>query len=118
MSTTPLTLSFAGQQPPIALPQVPGTRGPVGVDMRGLNQSGFCSYDPGFANTAGCQSAISWIDTENSVLLHRGYPVDQLARQCDFLEVAYIMRTVTRRMRPAIKPFARPSPAILWSTSR
>ncbi|MGD1729922.1 citrate (Si)-synthase, partial [Klebsiella pneumoniae subsp. pneumoniae] len=57
MSTTPLTLSFAGQQPPIALPQVPGTRGPVGVDMRGLNQSGFCSYDPGFANTAGCQSA-------------------------------------------------------------
>ena len=59
--------------------------------MRGLNQSGFCSYDPGFANTAGCQSAISWIDTENSVLLHRGYPVDQLARQCDFLEVAYIM---------------------------
>lgn len=91
MSTTPLTLSFAGQQPPIALPQVPGTRGPVGVDMRGLNQSGFCSYDPGFANTAGCQSAISWIDTENSVLLHRGYPVDQLARQCDFLEVAYIM---------------------------
>lgn len=91
MSTTPLTLSFAGQQPPLALPQVPGTRGPVGVDMRGLNQSGFCSYDPGFANTAGCQSAISWIDTENSVLLHRGYPVDQLARQCDFLEVAYIM---------------------------
>lgn len=59
--------------------------------MCGLNQSGFCSYDPGFANTAGCQSAISWIDTENSVLLHRGYPVDQLARQCDFLEVAYIM---------------------------
>ncbi len=59
--------------------------------MRGLDQSGFCSYDPGFANTAGCQSAISWIDTENSVLLHRGYPVDQLARQCDFLEVAYIM---------------------------
>ncbi|HBY5574093.1 TPA: citrate synthase, partial [Klebsiella pneumoniae] len=91
MSTTPLTLSFAGQQPPLALPQVPGTRGPVGVDMRGLDQSGFCSYDPGFANTAGCQSAISWIDTENSVLLHRGYPVDQLARQCDFLEVAYIM---------------------------
>ena len=68
MSTTPLTLSFAGQQPLLALPQVPGTRGPVGVDMRGLNQSGFCSYDPGFANTAGCQSAISWIDTENSVL--------------------------------------------------
>ncbi|MFS9546443.1 hypothetical protein Q6295_38900, partial [Klebsiella pneumoniae] len=42
MSTTPLTLSFAGQQPLLALPQVPGTRGPVGVDMRGLNQSGFC----------------------------------------------------------------------------
>ena len=91
MSTTPLTLSIAGQPTPITLPQVPGTRGHVGVDIRELNHSGFCSYDPGFANTAGCQSAISWIDTENSVLLHRGYPVDQLARQCDFLEVAYIM---------------------------
>lgn len=91
MSTTPLTLSIAGQPTPITLPQVPGSRGHVGVDIRELNQSGFCSYDPGFANTAGCQSAISWIDTENSVLLHRGYPVDQLARQCDFLEVAYIM---------------------------
>ena len=91
MSTTPLTLSIAGQPTPITLPQVPGSRGHVGVDIRELSQSGFCSYDPGFANTAGCQSAISWIDTENSVLLHRGYPVDQLARQCDFLEVAYIM---------------------------
>ena len=86
--------------------------------MRGLNQSGFCSYDPGFANTAGCQSAISWIDTENSVLLHRGYPVDQLARQCDFLEVAYIMLNGDAPDEASYQTFRETITAILWSTSR
>lgn len=90
MATKPLTLSFAGQQP-IPLETVSGTLGRVGIDIRALNQSELCSFDPGFTNTAGCRSAISYIDTDNSTLLHRGYPVDQLARQCEFLEVAYIM---------------------------
>jgi citrate synthase len=90
MTTKSLTLSLDEQQS-IPLSTVSGTQGYPGMDIRPLASAGICSFDPGFANTAGCTSAISWIDTENSVLLHRGYPVDQLARQCDFLEVAWIL---------------------------
>ena len=90
MGTTPVTLSLDGQQS-ISLNTVSGTLGQIALDARTLAASGMCSFDPGFSNTAGCESAISYIDTENGVLLHRGYPVDQLARQCDFLEVACIM---------------------------
>lgn len=90
MGTKPLILSLDGQEA-IPLNTVSGTLGHLGIDLRALANSGMCSFDPGFSNTAGCESAISYIDTENSVLLHRGYPVDQLARQCEFLEVAYIM---------------------------
>ncbi|MEE7532988.1 citrate synthase [Klebsiella huaxiensis] len=90
MTTKSLMLSL-DEQRSIPLSTVTGTLGHVGMDIRPLAPSGICSFDPGFSNTAGCTSAISWIDTENSVLLHRGYPVDQLARQCDFLEVAYIL---------------------------
>lgn len=90
MTTKSLMLSL-DEQRSIPLSTVTGTLGHVGMDIRPLAPLGICSFDPGFSNTAGCTSAISWIDTENSVLLHRGYPVDQLARQCDFLEVAYIL---------------------------
>lgn len=90
MTTKSLTLSLDEQQS-IPLSTVSGTMGYLGMDIRPLASAGICSFDPGFANTAGCTSAISWIDTEKSILLHRGYPVDQLARQCDFLEVARIL---------------------------
>lgn len=68
-----------------------GVMGKNGVDIRPLGDKGLCSYDPGFANTAGCESAITYIDAANSVLLHRGFPVEQLADQCDFTEVCYIL---------------------------
>lgn len=90
MTTKSLTLSLDEQQS-IPLSMVSGTQGHVGMDIRPLAPLGICSFDPGFTNTAGCASAISYIDTEKSILLHRGYPVDQLARQCDFLEVAWIL---------------------------
>lgn len=90
MTTKSLTLSLDEQQS-IPLSAVSGTLGHVGMDIRPLAPLGICSFDPGFTNTAGCASAISYIDTEKSILLHRGYPVDQLARQCDFLEVAWIL---------------------------
>ncbi|TLV21546.1 citrate synthase [Klebsiella indica] len=90
MTTKSLTLSLDEQQS-IPLSTVSGTLGHVGMDIRPLAPLGICSFDPGFTNTAGCASAISYIDTEKSILLHRGYPVDQLARQCDFLEVAWIL---------------------------
>ncbi|TCW15264.1 citrate synthase [Raoultella sp. BIGb0138] len=90
MGTKPLILSLDEQQA-IPLNTVSGTLGQVSVDIRDLAPSGIYSFDPGFKNTAGCQSAISYIDTDNSILLHRGYPVEQLARECEFLEVAWIM---------------------------
>lgn len=90
MTTKSLTLSLDEQQS-IPLSMVSGTQGHIGMDIRPLASLGICSFDPGFTNTAGCASAISYIDTEKSILLHRGYPVDQLAHQCDFLEVAYIL---------------------------
>jgi citrate synthase len=62
------------------------------MDIRPLASAGICSFDPGFANTAGC-AVGHLVDRyrKQHLLLHRGYPVDQLARQCDFLEVAWIL---------------------------
>lgn len=68
-----------------------GVMGKDAVDIRPFGAQGLCSYDPGFANTAGCESAITYIDAVNSVLLHRGFPVEQLAEQCDFIEVCFIL---------------------------
>ncbi|XBS68501.1 citrate synthase [Acerihabitans sp. KWT182] len=68
-----------------------GTGGPAALDIRPFGAEEFFTYDPGFTNTAGCESAITFIDPRNSVLLHRGYPVEQLAEQCSFLEVCYIL---------------------------
>ncbi|KEA52043.1 citrate synthase [Mangrovibacter sp. MFB070] len=90
MMTQQLTL-FSDDNSSVGLDVLPGTLGQSAVDLRPLGQQGLCSYDPGFSNTAGCKSAISYIDTEQSILLHRGYPVDQLAMQCDFLELSYIL---------------------------
>ncbi|WP_437612430.1 citrate synthase [Erwinia sp. V71] len=90
MTTKQATLSLDGQSP-VQLDLLTGTLGRSGVDITALGAHQLCSFDPGFTHTAGCKSAISWIDTENSVLLHRGFPVEQLARQCDFLEVSYIL---------------------------
>ncbi|MCL6408681.1 citrate (Si)-synthase, partial [Dickeya dadantii] len=78
-------------QADITLDMRSGVLGKTAVDIRPLAEHGLCSYDPGFANTAGCESAITYIDAVNSVLLHRGFPVEQLAEQCDFTEVCYIL---------------------------
>ena len=70
-------------------------RGSVGtpvVDVSTLNQQlGLFTYDPGFMSTASCKSAITYIDGEQGILLYRGYPIDQLAEKCSFLEVAYLL---------------------------
>src|SRR5687767_15204473 len=73
-------------------PVLPGTVGPEVVDIRKLyGQTGMFTYDPGFTSTASCQSAITFIDGEKGILLHRGYPIDQLAEQSTFMEVAYLL---------------------------
>ncbi|MGN6155656.1 MAG: citrate/2-methylcitrate synthase, partial [Sphingomicrobium sp.] len=69
-----------------------GSVGPEVIDIRKLyGQTGMFTYDPGFTSTASCQSAITYIDGEKGILLHRGYPIDQLAENSSFMEVAYLL---------------------------
>jgi len=69
-----------------------GTVGPDVVDIRTLlSKTGKFTYDPGFLSTASCRSSITYIDGDEGVLLYRGYPIEQLARHCDFLEVCYLL---------------------------
>ena len=71
---------------------LPGTVGPDVVDIRKFYaDTGMFTYDPGFTSTASCQSAITYIDGDAGILLHRGYPIDQLAEQSSFMEVAYLL---------------------------
>ncbi len=69
-----------------------GTIGPQAVDIRSmLSETGKVTYDPGFLSTASCRSSITYIDGDEGVLLYRGYPIEQLAEHCDFLEVCYLL---------------------------
>ena len=73
-------------------PVLSGSVGPDVVDIRKLYaQSGAFTYDPGFTSTASCDSAITYIDGDQGVLLHRGYPIGQLAEQSSFMEVSYLL---------------------------
>lgn len=71
---------------------IEGTVGNAGIDIRDFRaRTGDVTFDPGLANTAFCRSAITYIDGENSVLLYRGYPIEQLAANCTFPEVGYLL---------------------------
>jgi citrate synthase len=86
------TLTFNDGTPSVELPVMSGTIGPDVVDIRPLyGKTGKFTYDPGFMSTASCKSAITYIDGDNGVLLYRGYPIEQLAEKCDFLEVCYLL---------------------------
>jgi len=88
------TISFNDGVPAVDFPIMSGTIGPDVVDIRTLlGKTGKFTYDPGFLSTASCRSAITYIDGDAGVLLYRGYPIDQLAQQCDFLEVCYLLLT-------------------------
>ncbi|MHA7878198.1 MAG: citrate synthase [Saccharospirillum sp.] len=76
---------------PIELPVYSGTLGPDVIDVRSLTGNGLFTYDPGFVSTASCESEITYIDGEQGVLLHRGYPIDQLADNADYLDVCYLL---------------------------
>jgi citrate synthase len=74
------------------LPLLKGTLGPDVVDITSLYQdSGTFTYDPGFTSTASCESKITYIDGDKGILLYRGYPIDQLAEHCTFLETTYLL---------------------------
>ncbi len=82
------TMTFSDGTPSVEFPILGGTIGPDVVDIRTLlGKTGKFTYDPGFLSTASCRSAITYIDGDEGVLLYRGYPIEQLAQHCDFLEV-------------------------------
>ncbi|MBS1218290.1 MAG: gltA, partial [Proteobacteria bacterium] len=76
----------------VDFPMIGGTIGPEVIDVRSLYaKTGKFTYDPGFMSTASCRSNITYIDGDQGILLYRGYPIEQLAEKCDFLEVAYLI---------------------------
>ena len=86
------TLSFSDGKPSIDFPVLGGTVGPEVIDVRSLYaKTGMFTYDPGFLSTASCRSKITYIDGDVGVLQYRGYPIEQLAENCTFLEVAYLI---------------------------
>ncbi len=90
MSDDSATLNLGGED--YALTIVPATIGNTGVDISRLRADrGYVTYDPGFANTAGTKSAITYINGAEGVLRHRGYPIEDLARKCTFLEVSHLL---------------------------
>jgi citrate synthase len=76
----------------LELPIYGGSIGPDVIDIRALyGKTGKFTYDPGFLSTASCGSKITYIDGDAGVLMYRGYPIEQLAQHCDFLEVCYLL---------------------------
>lgn len=91
MSEKKATLKVDGLDEPIELSVHAGTLGPDVVDVGSLTANGLFTYDPGFVSTAACESQITYIDGAKGVLLHRGYPIDQLAEHSDYLETCYLL---------------------------
>lgn len=89
MADRKATLQIDGQS--IELPVLSGTAGYDVIDVRTLGKHGYFTFDPGFLATGACESKITYIDGEQGVLLHRGYPIDQLATHADYLEVCYML---------------------------
>src|SRR3954462_6232443 len=84
------SITVAGKE--LGLPVLKGSLGPDVVDIRKLyGETDVFTYDPGFTSTAACESQITFIDGDKGILLHRGYPIDQLAEHGDFLEVCYLL---------------------------
>jgi len=92
MTDRTATLSFSDGSPSVTFPLIPGSVGPDVIDIRTLyGKTGRFTYDPGFLSTASCQSTITYIDGDKGELLYRGYPIEELAVKCDFLDVCYLL---------------------------
>jgi citrate synthase len=86
------TLSFSDGTPSLELPLYQGSIGPDVIDIRALYaRTGKFTYAPGFLSTASCNSSITYIDGDKGELLYRGYPIEELATTCDFLEVCHLI---------------------------
>ena len=88
---TKATLHLDNGAETIELPVLSGSLGNDVIDIRALGKHGIFTYDPGFMSTAACNSGITYIDGDKGELLYRGYPIEQLAVNCDFLETCYLL---------------------------
>lgn len=88
---TKATINFDNGAAPIELPILSASLGNDVIDIRNLSKHGMFTYDPGFMSTAACNSNITFIDGEKGLLYYRGYPIEELAEHCDYLEVAYLL---------------------------
>lgn len=84
-------LTIDGIDSTIELPIFASTIGPDVIDVTSIAKNGFFTFDPGFMSTASCESGITFIDGDEGVLLHRGYPIEQLAVSSDYLETCYLL---------------------------
>ena len=92
MAETPKSAKLTIGDKEFELPVMSPTCGPDVIDIRKLyGQADVFTYDPGFTSTASCDSTITFIDGDKGELLHRGYPIDQLAEKSHFLEVCYLL---------------------------
>ncbi|NQV56859.1 MAG: citrate (Si)-synthase, partial [Rhodospirillales bacterium] len=88
--TFTLTNNATGEE--FELPVISGSVGPKVIDVRRLYaDTGFFTYDPGFTSTGSCESAITFIDGDEGILLYRGYPIAELAKDSDYSEVCYLL---------------------------
>lgn len=86
-----VTLNYNNGNDSIDLPVLEGTLGPDVVDIRTFGQTGMFTFDPGFLATASCESKITFIDGDKGQLYYRGYPIEQLAEESDYLETCYLL---------------------------
>jgi citrate synthase len=92
----------------VELPVLSGSTGPDVIDIRKLyGATDAFTYDPGFTSTAACESALTFIDGDVGTLLHRGYPIDQLASQSNFIEVCHLLLHGELPTAAQYEPFAR-----------
>ncbi len=91
MSDKKAHLSVEGTDLNLELPILKSTIGEDVIDISQVPKTGCWTYDPGFGSTAACESKITYIDGEKGVLLHRGYPIEQLAEKSDYLETCYLL---------------------------
>jgi citrate synthase len=93
-----------------------GTEGELAIDARNLRKdSGYIFYDQGYGNTGSCESSITFLDGDNGILRHRGYPIDQLAGRSEYVETAYLMiygELPTQQQRTAFGQLLRENAAI------
>src|SRR3546814_18489449 len=90
MTDKTATITLGGQS--VESPVLSGSVGPDVVDIRKFyGQTGAFTYDPGFTSTASCESKLTYIDGDEGVLLHRGYPIGELAEHSSFMEVSYLL---------------------------